>query len=43
MLKPIHTIECAQDGTVEQVYVQKDSYVYEWERLFFSEKRRMGN
>ena len=34
MLKPIHTIECAQDGTVEQVYVQKNSYVYEWERLF---------
>jgi hypothetical protein len=34
VIKPIYKIGCDHRGTVEHVYIEKDSYVYEWEKLF---------
>lgn len=33
-MKPIYTIESLEDGVVERVLIEEDSYVYEWEDLF---------
>ena len=34
MIKPTYKIECLDGGIIEQIYIQEDSYVYEWEKLF---------
>jgi biotin carboxyl carrier protein len=34
VIKTMHKIECLDNGTIEQVYIQENSYVYEWEKLF---------
>ncbi|MDF0729088.1 hypothetical protein PY093_21000 [Cytobacillus sp. S13-E01] len=31
---PIYKIDSPVDGTVEKVYVEDNSYLYEWEQLF---------
>ena len=31
---PVYNIDSPFDGTVEKVYVEDNSYLYEWEKLF---------
>jgi hypothetical protein len=31
---PVYAIESPDEGTIEEIYIEKHSYTYEWEKLF---------